>query len=195
MQEPRVDQDLIRTLDTIAWRTSGYQEGSLYHPGGTTQDFSYHGPFLAKRQAWAELCRQYPHCVEVGVNAGHSAVLALESHPDLSYTGIDVGIHRYTRLCAEILHNHYGSRFQFYLGGSSLWLPRVPRSADPTVFSIDGGHQRRQLEQDLYHVTGRLVKGDAVWIDDMDRPELRAAVLEYFPQAEFQDLWAIYRHP
>lgn len=191
MQEPATNHDLISSLDHISHRAAGYQEGNLYHLGGRNLDLDYHPGFLAKRCAWAELCQQYQYCIEVGVNAGHSAVLALESRPDLHYTGIDVCIHRYTRLCAEVLSHHYGSRFQFHRGGSSLWLKRVSRALEPTLFSIDGDHSRRQLEIDLALLTPRLIPGDTVWIDDTDRPELALVVREYFPMAEFHDLWAV----
>lgn len=176
--------DLIQKLDQLCLQYSRYQEGNLCYRGGNDPG-TWEPDFSAKRQLWQQLCRLHSYCIEVGVNAGHSAVLALEANPNLRYTGIDVCIHRYTKPCCELIALFYPGRFQFLAGGSSLWLPKIDHPGQPTLFSIDGEHSVRQLTQDLVHVRSLACSGDTIWIDDMDRVDLRSTVDSFFSRVDF----------
>jgi hypothetical protein len=56
--------------------------------------------------------------VQVGMNAGHSAVLFLEANSNAKVVSIDVGYHEYTSVAANILHEWYGDRHSFVSGSS-----------------------------------------------------------------------------
>lgn len=180
----------IDTLDLTAQRYASYQEGSICYLGGAYPQV-LHPDHHTKIDHWQQLNRQVRHTIEVGFNAGHSTVLAMSVNADLRYTSIDVCLHRYTQPCARVVTEFYGARFQFLAGGSSLHLPQLTHSGHSTLFAIDGGHSRRQLESDLYYVTGLAHAADYIWIDDTDRPELASVVSEYFSTVEFYPSWAV----
>lgn len=180
MQEPPINLDLIHKLDQLCLQYSGYQEGNLCYRGGSDPG-TLEPAFLGKRQLWSQLCTNYTQCIEVGVNAGHSAVIALESNPNLSYTGIDACIHRYVKPCAALIAQCYPHRFRLLAGGSSLWLPVVEHPGVATIISIDGEHTVNQLRQDITHAQDLAQSGDIIWIDDMDNLELCALVRSSFP--------------
>lgn len=181
----------IQTLDLTAQRYASYQEGSICYRGGAYPQI-HHPDRSAKISAWQTINQQVAHTIELGFNAGHSTVLAMSANTNLWYTSIDVCIHSYTRPCARVVAELYGSRFQFLAGGSALHLPRLSPTGRRTLFAIDAGHRARDLELDLYNTLRLLRSGDSVWIDDTDRPELAAVVRDYFDLVEFYDSWAIY---
>ncbi len=81
--------------------------------------------------------------LEIGFNAGHSALLALEANPALRYIGIDIGRTDYTRICADILNAHYSDRFELIIGSSLDEFPKMffhKYCSDIDLIHIDGGH-------------------------------------------------------
>jgi hypothetical protein len=56
--------------------------------------------------------------LEIGFNAGHSALLALTSNPDLVYVGVDLANHRYTIPCFKYLESVFGNRINLIVGDS-----------------------------------------------------------------------------
>lgn len=131
----------------------------------------------AKRQLWQQIVTTVAHCVEIGVNAGHSAALALAANPRLGYTGIDPCIHGYTLPCWEIIAEEYGARVQLIPKGSpgafsELELIRPAKY----LWSIDGDHSQQGCERDIQAVTARAEPGDLLWIDDTTTKTVRRAI-------------------
>src|SRR5574337_818006 len=81
--------------------------------------------------------------LEVGVNAGHSALLALSSNPKLHYCGVDIMSHAYTKECVDFLKGELPGRVRFFPGDSREVLPRLADAAAELGFDllcVDGGH-------------------------------------------------------
>jgi hypothetical protein len=106
--------------------------------------------------------------LEVGLNAGHSAVVMLDANPCLELTSIDIGLHGYTRACAEIIASRYPGRFQILFGPSRDLLPTLIREEklDFEIIHIDGGHTPEDVEFDLDFVMRHAASGCTVVIDD-----------------------------
>jgi hypothetical protein len=56
-----------------------------------------------KRRNFSRILKHKNHFLEVGFNAGHSALLALSSNPDLQYFAADIGTNLYSKKCAAYL--------------------------------------------------------------------------------------------
>jgi hypothetical protein len=96
----------------------------------------------ARRNAWRAV-RFKDRLLEVGVNAGHSALLALSSNPRLEYYGVDIMSHAYTAQCVDYLKGEFPGRVHLFTGDSREVLPwLVGRRAELAfdIFHVDGGH-------------------------------------------------------
>jgi len=94
-----------------------------------------------KRRNFCLALRGKRHLLEIGFNAGHSALIACASNPELQYTGVDICHHAYTETCLSILTRHFRGRFSLIPGDSRDVLPRLAldrRRFD--LFHIDGSH-------------------------------------------------------
>ena len=96
----------------------------------------------ARRNVWRAV-RFKERLLEVGVNAGHSALLALSANPRLEYYGVDIMAHAYTAECVDFLKGEFPGRVHLFTGDSRDVLPwLVNRRAELAfdVFHVDGGH-------------------------------------------------------
>jgi len=77
--------------------------------------------------------------LEIGVNGGHSAYVALSATPDLEFHGVDIGEHSYVRPAIDWLAAEFPGRVFFHEGSCLEVLPRL---------------HRQGLRFDLFHVDG-----------------------------------------
>jgi hypothetical protein len=90
--------------------------------------------------------------LELGVNAGHSALLALPSNPRLEYYGVDIMSHAYTAECIDFLKGEFPGRVHLFTGDSREVLPwLVSRRAELAfdIFHVDGGHTDEVCRSDM----------------------------------------------
>ena len=115
--------------------------------------------------------------LEIGFNAGFSALLFLLANPNTKITCIDIGFHRYTYACYEKLRETFGEdRIGFLLGDSVEILPNI-HDDDPKydLFYLDGSHSPDTLQSDLFHV-GRLIRENGIVImNDTNDPVVNTA--------------------
>jgi Methyltransferase domain len=105
----------------------------------------------ARRNVWRAV-RFKERLLEVGVNAGHSALLALSSNPRLEYYGVDIMSHPYTEPCVDFLKGEFPGRVHLFTGDSREVLPwLVSRRAELAfdVFHVDGGHTDEVCRSDM----------------------------------------------
>jgi predicted O-methyltransferase YrrM len=93
----------------------------------------------AKRNRFRRVCAERGRMLEIGVNAGHSAYLALTSNPALEFHGVDIGEHAYLLPAVAWLEKEFPGRVFFYEGSCLRVLPALAR---------------RGLRFDLVHVDG-----------------------------------------
>ena len=106
--------------------------------------------------------------LEVGFNAGHSAVVMLDANPCLKLTSIDIGLHRYTSTCAEIISARYPGRFNMLFGCSRDVLTdiTVRDQFDFEIVHIDGSHSAKDFLFDFDCVLRYCLPGCTVIVDD-----------------------------
>jgi hypothetical protein len=105
----------------------------------------------ARRNLW-RATRFKKSLLEIGVNAGHSALLSLSGNEDLIYHGVDVGSHEYTEQCMRYLAEDFPGRVRFYRGDSREVLPYLAthrRDLEFDIFHVDGGHTDQVCRTDV----------------------------------------------
>jgi hypothetical protein len=114
----------------------------------------------ARRNLW-RATRFKKSLIEVGVNAGHSALLALSANNDLVYHGVDINIHAYTKPCVAYLKQEFPGRVHYFPGDSREVLPYLAThrpELDFDLFHVDGGHTDELCRTDVSNCI-RLAKG------------------------------------
>ena len=97
--------------------------------------------------------------LEVGVNGGHSAYVALSANPNLSFYGVDICEHAYVRPAIELLKRQFPGRVSFSAGNSLRILPHLAKSAETfDAFHIDGA--KSLYFKDILNCA-HLIEGDA----------------------------------
>lgn len=135
----------LQALNAFIGETGERLEGGIFYWHG---DGAYHASLPAadlapaRRNLW-RAARFKNSMLEIGVNAGHSALLALSANPRLVYTGIDLGVHKYTNECVAYLAAEFPGRVRYRQGDSREVLPElaVKRAEwDFDLYHVDGGH-------------------------------------------------------
>jgi hypothetical protein len=125
----------------------------------------------ARRNVWRAV-RFKERLLEVGVNAGHCALLALSSNPRLEYYGVDIMSHAYTAECVDFLKGEFPGRVHLFTGDSREVLPwLVSRRAELAfdIFHVDGGHTDEVCRSDIGNCI-RIASGERgrhVLLDDV----------------------------
>jgi len=105
----------------------------------------------ARRNLW-RATRFKNSLLEIGVNAGHSALLALSANRTLIYYGVDINSHNYTSQCVRYLMEEFPGRVHYYPGDSREVLPYLAThrsELDFDVFHVDGGHTTEICRADI----------------------------------------------
>lgn len=167
----------LDALNRIVIESGVPAEGNLFyfhrepHPGRQ----SVYGEFYPKRRNFVAACRAGTTLLEIGMNAGHSALLALAC--GVEYHGVDIASHPYVRPAADYLAAQFGGRFHFHEGDSLVKLPEMAQQFPFLRFDlihIDGHHGAYYVERDFTHAMAMALQGAWVMIDDTDLPEIRA---------------------
>lgn len=106
--------------------------------------------------------------LELGFNAGHSALLAL-FHSPIDYTALDIALHRYTEPAAAHLAREFPGRFRF-LKMDTTQLYERRNELDFGSFDlvhIDGGHGDGVYANDVLTILHLCQVGTHVLVDDV----------------------------
>ena len=77
--------------------------------------------------------------LEIGVNGGHSAYVALTANPALEFHGVDIADHAYVRPAVKWLQAEFPGRVFFHEGSCLEVLPGLARRGERfDLFHIDG---------------------------------------------------------
>lgn len=170
----------LEELNEIVRASGAPVEGNLY--------YEHHEPdlrldtvtprFAAKRANIAAAARNSRRMLEIGLNAGHSALLALSRGVELH--SVDICAHAYTRPVADFLALVFGDRFHFYPGDSLEVLPRL-HAENPQLtfdcFHIDGNHGLDFCRADMHNAYSLAEPGAWMVIDDTDLDYIDALYL------------------
>jgi hypothetical protein len=171
----------LRKLNEIVQSSGEPLEGNIFYKHLTTNPGDQLEPaMLPKRRSLAMAALMFQEVMEIGFNAGHSALLLLTANPQLRLTCIDLCQHKYTVPCYEYLKNRFGDRIDLIQSNSLLAFPLLAsRRADFGLYIIDGGHGLTTAEVDLYNVIQFGRKGSVICFDDSDAAGLRVILNMY----------------
>lgn len=167
---------LLDELNNIVIASGVPLEGNLfyYHNHATSPSrHSVYEEFAPKRRNFAAACRASTHMLEIGVNAGHSSLLALAN--GVQYHGVDNCHHPYTRPVTEFLKSKFGDRFHFYEGDSKEIVPNMPLTHPYLRFNllhVDGHHNTDYIRLDTLNILKLALKNAWLIIDDTDYEEV-----------------------
>lgn len=103
--------------------------------------------------------------LEIGFNAGHSALLLLLSRPDSKIDCFDICCHDYTRKCFEYLDKEFPNRLTLTAGPSGDTVPwSTKREYD--LYHIDGDHSPESARIDFENCYENAREGSLIIYDD-----------------------------
>jgi len=124
--------------------------------------------------------------LEIGFNSGFSALLFLNSNPNINITCVDIGEHSYTIPCYNKLKEFYGDRINLLIGNSVDVLPKLTLLFD--LIHIDGAHIESIAQEDIIN-SYYLSKNDAIIImDDYDINCLNTLWNDFSCKFNFKDV-------
>jgi len=144
----------LNALNKIVVDSGKIIEGGLFY-WNNASDFADRmpDPSLApsRRNYWR--ATRFKSCLlEIGVNAGHSALLALSLNTRIFYHGIDINWHPYTAPCMKYLSDEFPGRVLYTPGDSREVLPQLAMRTDNLhydLFHVDGGHTEELCRTDI----------------------------------------------
>ncbi len=167
----------LSKLNAVIASTGEHLEGNLFY-FNRADDFAARPPdpgHRAKRDRFREVVSGCTRMLEVGVNGGHSAFLALSSNPGLLYHGVDVCDHAYVIPAVEWLAKLFPGRVTFTKGSSLDVLPELARQR----LSFDAFHEdghKPFYYKDIVNSSRMASKdGALIIVDDIHRGDVATA--------------------
>jgi len=158
-------QNIILDLNDIIKKSGELLEGNVFYEHHSV-DFNVHSDFQNKRYNLFYHGKLAVDILEIGFNAGHSALLYLLANPYSRIHFFDLGEHQYSRSCYDYLNQKFPGRLSVVWGDSTLTIPLYESPQRFDFLHIDGGHTRFIAESDFYNCKS-LAKPEAlVMIDD-----------------------------
>ena len=145
---------LLAELNKVVASAGEPVEGNIFYnhhdPAFPNANVAHH--FRTKRANLLAATLGRGRLLEIGTNAGHSALWMLHHNKTLHYTGVDICQHRYVAPAVEFLKQKFPGRVDFYAGDSLRVLPEILEKKLPKAFDIvhiDGLHTSHQVMQDF----------------------------------------------
>ncbi len=170
---------LLQELNEAVSRSRETVEGNIFY--GNSDDLDQVAAdvqYASYRQGFVEAVRERARLLEIGFNAGHSALVYLFLNPEGVYTGVDLAFRRYTHDAAEFLRSRFGDRFALRQGDSTVVLPQMIAEGQGgyDVIHVDGGHTFDVAYADITNSL-KLMRPDGLMIvDDRPAPEVGQAI-------------------
>ncbi len=165
----------LRSLNEVIASTGEGLRGNLFYKHNQP-DFVTSPPHerhRVKRERLREAVRGRKRMLEIGVNGGHSAYLALTANPTLELHGVDICDADYVKLAVKWLQEEFPDRVFFYPGNSLKVVPRLAKSnLRCDVFHVDGA--KFNYYRDILNCQPLIAGTEAiVAVDDSNRHDVR----------------------
>lgn len=149
-----------------------------------------------KRRRFVEIARRGTTFAEIGVNGGHSLLLAKSANPALKCIGIDIcrqvdpnwaRVDVYVPVAMQWLLNRFPGDFQFLIGDSRLEAPRLAVDFPETkldVLHVDGA--KDTYLRDVLNLLPLMHRDTLVVIDDSNLSEVKTAIRQMIATKLFE---------
>lgn len=172
----------LEILNTIARECNEDLEGNCFYDNARagSQWVSFWWMFY-KRVNLVNLILTKPHkkVAEIGLNAGHSALLILHAmQPGTEFIVFDLNNHNYSRKAFEYLGSQYSQVRQMIVGDSTLTLPQFVKERPEEIgtfdiIHVDGGHSQDIATSDVFFTDILLKSGGIMILDDTNIPHIQ----------------------
>lgn len=136
------------------------------------------GKYPNKVSEIARLLKEYSpqRILQIGLNAGHSAVLFLEESDALLYS-FDIGRYKSTKKCVDVLEEYFPGRHVYIEGNSKDTLKDFNISVDFCL--VDGAHEEDVAYSDICNCDRLLLPGGLLLIDDFESKGVKQACKKF----------------
>jgi hypothetical protein len=140
----------------------------------------------AKRRRLAAIARRGSTLLEIGVNGGHSLLLAKHANPDLRCIGIDIcarldpawaRVDLYVPVAMQWLTERFPGSFRFFRGNSLLECPRLAveePELQVDILHVDG--DKDTYFRDIVNLLPLLRPHSIIVVDDTNLPRVQLCV-------------------
>lgn len=112
--------------------------------------------------------------LEIGFNAGFSALLMLMINPDIKLTCVDINMHKYTEPCFNQIKKDFDNIEIIFESSSTALAKLIPNKYD--IVHIDGDHSESAAKNDIDN-TLKIVESESILIiDDTNMPHITRLV-------------------
>ena len=175
----------LEVLDAIVVGCNEDLEGNCFYDNARagSQWVSFWWMFY-KRVNLVNVILTKPHkkVGEIGLNAGHSALLILHSmQPDTEFIVFDLNNHKYSKKAFEYLSSQYPQVREMIVGDSTLTLPqyvkeRTDQIGTYDIIHVDGGHSQDIVISDIFFTDILLKSGGIMILDDTNIPHIQNTI-------------------
>jgi hypothetical protein len=184
-----IEPELLKELNRLATDGDAGVEGNLFYFGKPDSIDAPPDPKRnGKRRNYQFFLLGCRSLLEIGFNAGHSALLALSCNPDLRYVGVDLGRHGYVARCSGLLRERFGDRIDLVTGDSREVMTRFHQRAPFDRYHVDGGHSIGVASTDLSNVWACAKHGDLVLMDDTQYERLDILCDYFLVQGMYEEV-------
>jgi predicted O-methyltransferase YrrM/2-polyprenyl-3-methyl-5-hydroxy-6-metoxy-1,4-benzoquinol methylase len=128
-----------------------------------------------KRRNLVSLIESRNNVLEIGFNAGHSALIMLLSNQDTRITVIDTCQHPYTEACFSYLDRNFPGRLKLIKGDSTKVIQEL-NGENFDLIHYDGGKEKT-ISEDLNNSVNLVEDDHILLIDDTQNSKLEEIVL------------------
>ena len=128
-------------------------------------------------------CQQIKIVLEIGFNAGHSALAFLSARSDVRVVSVEIGRYEYTLKGKAVVDQQFPGRHTLLIGNSLLLLPQMRelfKDFRADLAFVDGGHDFPVPGADIHHCLQLLQPAGLLLVDDVCQHmvDVRRAVTE-----------------
>lgn len=170
----------LKKINAIVKSTNEKLEGNcMYeHHSDFKELVNYRGEQMdIKRKNIFKLSKISKNILEIGFNAGHSALLYFYSNPNIKLLSFDICSHIYTQKCVNYINEIYD--IEFVKGDSTKTLQLYNRKDLYDIIHIDGGHGVNVAEKDLVNCLNFSHKNTFLIFDDTQHIPLNQLLNKY----------------
>jgi len=145
--------------------------------------------FKSKRENIYNLCKTSKRVLEVGFNAGHSALLILHSNPNVELYCFDICMHPYTKPCFNYLKNIFKDRIKLIEGDSFKTLKTFfdNETINFDLFHHDGCHSIESISHDITIFNNFSILNNIIIIDDTN-DKIREYINSFCKENNWKDI-------
>jgi predicted O-methyltransferase YrrM len=156
-------------ISKIVKRHTCFAEGNIITDG---YSYEINKDYTEKRYNLFSLAKKAQNIMEIGFNAGHSALIYLLANDTSKIQFFDLKYHDYAQPCFEYLDKEFPGRMSIVWGDSKETIPKFTTDIKYDLVHIDGGHTVEGALLDILNCKTLTNTDSIVIFDDTDLSRL-----------------------